>query len=129
MSLAVAAVVAFTALWYFTRTRSLFTLSVRDGRVLVVRGRIPRGLLGDLRDVVAHAQLPSGSITAYAAEDGARLTCSRDVDEGTAQRLRNTFRLCPMSALRKAPAIAKPTLGQLLGVAWLAWLLDPTAHR
>ena len=24
----------------------------------------------------------------------------------------------------KAPAIAKPSLGQVLGIGWLAWLLD-----
>jgi hypothetical protein len=38
--------------------------------------------------------------------------------------MRNVFALYPASQLRQAPAIAQPTLGQLMGVAWLAWLLD-----
>jgi hypothetical protein len=38
--------------------------------------------------------------------------------------MRNIFALYPLSQLRHAPAIARPTLGQLAGVAWLAWLLD-----
>jgi hypothetical protein len=29
-----------------------------------------------------------------------------------------------MSKMRQAPAIAKPTLGQLSGIAWIAWLFE-----
>jgi hypothetical protein len=38
--------------------------------------------------------------------------------------MRNAFMLYPASKLRQAPMVAKPSLGQVLGVAWLAWLLD-----
>ena len=38
--------------------------------------------------------------------------------------MRNTFVQYPMSQLRSAPAIAQPTLGQLFGIAWLAWMLQ-----
>jgi hypothetical protein len=30
----------------------------------------------------------------------------------------------PASQLRQAPAVQQPTLGQLSGIAWLAWILD-----
>ena len=32
--------------------------------------------------------------------------------------------LYPESQLRAAPPIKSPTLGQLTGLAWLAWMLD-----
>ena len=46
------------------------------------------------------------------------------VDEGTEQRLRNVFRLFPIAQLRNAPPIAQPSIGQLLGIAWLAWFFE-----
>ncbi len=46
------------------------------------------------------------------------------MDEGRLQRLRNAFALFPTSKLRAAASVARPTLGQVLGIAWLAWLLD-----
>lgn len=101
--------------------KPLFFLSVRDGKVLVVSGRIPVGLLRDFREVLEHTR--SGKVYAYAGEHHARLQCV-GLDEGTAQRLRNVFGLCPTSRLRSAPAIAKPTVGQVLGIAWIAWLFD-----
>jgi len=120
------AVAAVVGLWLLTRTMELFRLSARDGRVLVVRGRVPPRLLADIRSVVAAAGVARGTIRALKHEGGARLVCSSEFDADTAQRLRNVFGLVPIARLRHAPAIARPTLGQLLGVAWLAWLLE---HR
>lgn len=118
------AVGALLGLWWFTRQSELFRLSVRNGRVLVVRGRVPPGFLGEVRSVIGRAKTRSGTIRAVKSENGARLTTSGGIDEGTEQRLRNMFSLYPASKLRHAPAIARPTVGQLLGVAWLAWLFD-----
>jgi hypothetical protein len=118
--LATAALILFLA----ARARELFCLSVRDGRVLVVRGRIPAGLLSDIRDVVKRPAVSRATIRAVKQEDSARLAVSGAVDEDRAQRLRNIFHLYSISKLRAAPAVSKPTLGQLLGIAWLAWLLE-----
>jgi hypothetical protein len=52
------------------------------------------------------------------------LTLHATGSQATPQRIRNIFRLYPLSNLRAAPAVSQPTLGQLLGIAWLAWLLD-----
>jgi phosphoserine phosphatase len=106
------------------RANELFRLSVREGRVLVVRGRIPVGLLADIRDVVAAPPVARATIRAVKESGGAGLIVSGAVDAIRAQRLRNVFGIRPIASLRTAPPIADPTLGQILGVAWLAWLLE-----
>jgi|SRR5579859_1193600 len=124
MLLAVVAVVVLVALYLGSRARELFVLSVRGGRVLVVRGRVPAGFLGDVRTIVARPPVASATLRAVKGEHHARLVVSGDIDEGRAQRLRNAFGLRPMAQLRAAPLVKRPTLGQVLGIAWLAWLLE-----
>jgi hypothetical protein len=117
--------VAVAVFLYWTwRQNELFFISVRDGRALVVRGRVPPGLLSDIKDVVQKPAVSRASIRAHKHDGGARLSVSGAVDEGRQQRLRNIFHLYPISRLRAAPAMKQPTLGQVLGIAWLAWLLD-----
>lgn len=118
--LAVFAVILFLA----ARASELFCLSVRDGRVIVVRGKIPGALLSDIRDVVSEPAVVRATVRAVKADGSASLIVSGDIDEGREQRLRNVFHLYPLSKLRAAPAIPRPTWGQVLGIAWLAWLLD-----
>ena len=118
--LAFVAIVLFLA----SRARELFVLSVRNGRVLVVRGRVPPGFLGDVKGIVLNPPVHAATIRAHKDADHARLAISGDIDEGRAQRLRNTFGIRPMAQLRSAPLVNKPTLGQVLGIAWLAWMLD-----
>ncbi|MFT3767598.1 MAG: DUF3634 family protein [Minicystis sp.] len=124
MAFAVLAVFVIGFFLWTWHANELFCVSVRDGKVLVVRGRIPGGLLSDFRDVMSKPAVRRATIRAMKDAGGARLTVSGDVDAGRTQRLRNVFGLYPMSKLRSAPAIAKPTVGQVLGIAWLAWLLD-----
>lgn len=128
MLVAAIAVLAVLALWWFTRTGELFCISVRGGRLLVVRGRAPSGFTAEARAIIARAHVKRGTIRALRTERGGRLVVSGAIDEGTGQRLRNLFALYPAAQLRKAPAIARPTLGQLLGIAWLSWLLDRSAR-
>ncbi len=106
------------------RANELFRLSVRDGRVLVVRGRIPVILLSDIRDVVSKPPVSNATLRAVKESNTARLVVTGAVDAGRAQRLRNVFGLYPIASLRAAPPLAQPTLGQILGIAWLAWLLE-----
>jgi hypothetical protein len=120
--LIVAAVVVFV--FWLTRQGELFCLSVRSGKVLLVRGRVPGGLLGDFRDhVAARPAVRRGTIRAMRGDLGAELHIW-GIDEGRCQRLRNIFGLFPMSRLRAAPRDENRTFGQLMGIAWLAWLLD-----
>ncbi|APR85686.1 Hypothetical protein A7982_11035 [Minicystis rosea] len=124
MAFAILAVFVVGFLIWTWHANELFCVSVRDGRVLVVRGRIPAGLLSDIRDVVSRPAISRATIRAMKDAGGARLSVSGDVDAGRTQRLRNVFGLYPMSKLRSAPPVAKPTFGQMLGIAWIAWLLD-----
>ncbi|MDQ3030935.1 MAG: DUF3634 family protein [Myxococcota bacterium] len=108
--------------WYFlSRANEIFCVSVRDGRLLLVRGRIPIALKHDFEDVVRRARLQRATIRAVSSQSHARLVMS-GVDEHVAQRLRNTFGHHPIQKLRSAPAKYPRNLGQVLGIAWLAWL-------
>jgi hypothetical protein len=110
--------------WWLTRANELFYVSVRDGKVLVVRGRVPVGLLQAFAEAVKEPVVRRGGIKAWKDAGGGQLGCDGDIDEGREQRMRNAFMLYPASKLRQAPAVDKPSLGQVLGFAWLAWLLD-----
>lgn len=115
-------------LWVIDRLGEIFCISVRDGRALVVRGRINASLLEGLADVAARAKIPRGTIRAVKGEHHARLVF-RGIDDGTAQRMRNVFGHHPVQKLRNAPLAAKRNVGQILGVAWLAWLLVELGRR
>lgn len=65
-----------------------------------------------------------GAIRVLRGEAGGQLYASGDIDDFMEQRLRNIFRMYPVSQLRAAPKIGRPTLGQVLGIAWLAWLFE-----
>jgi hypothetical protein len=53
MALPVLAVCAFFALWWFTRQSELFCVSVRRGHEPVVRGRVPPGMLAEIKRATA----------------------------------------------------------------------------
>ena len=113
------------AIYFVWRASEIFCVSVRDGRALVIRGRVPPALMRAIREIVGgQPAVAQATIRAVRREHGARLTARGALDEGRLQRLRNAFGLYPVAKLRAAPAVARPTLGQLLGIAWLAWLLD-----
>src|SRR5690349_555891 len=123
MAAAVLIVVALVvAGWFLTRSGELFFVSVRDGRALLVRGRIPPGLLTHIRDIVKEPPVARASIFVHRTPEGARLT-TRGIDPGRTQRLRNTLGIYPMSQLRSAPVDAERSFGQIAGLAWLAWLM------
>lgn len=124
MMIVVVLAAVVVGVWWLTRANELFYVSVRHGKVLVVRGRVPVGLLQTFAEVVNEPVVGRGGIKAWKTESGGQLACSGDIDEGREQRMRNAFMLYPASKLRQAPAVQKPSLGQVLGLAWLAWLLD-----
>ena len=115
-------------LWY-QRHNELFCVSLRDGKALVVRGRIPARLLGDFKDALRRAGVNVARIRAVKTQRGGRLVVSGGVDDGTVQQLRNIFGTYTVARLAAAPPIEKPTLGQVIGVAWLAWLIEGFVRR
>lgn len=123
MFLVFALIVAALIIWIMMRAGELFYVSVRDGKVLVVRGRVPVSMLQEFRECVSKPVVKRGSIKAFKTESGGQLSCS-GIDEGREQRMRNTFMLYPASKLRIAPQQKDRTIGQLAGLAWLAWMMD-----
>lgn len=105
-----------------SRANELFLVSVRDGRVLYIRGRITGALLSEFRDVVERAAVERASLRAVFSQGSVRLLVS-GVDDKVAQRLRNVVGIVPEHKLRAARRPHVRNLGQRLGIAWLAWRL------
>ncbi len=118
------AVIAVAVALYliFIRGNEIFHVSIRNGRALLIRGRIPPSLFTQIADVARRAGVRDATVTAHKGDGRARLTTS-GFGEGDAQRLRNVFGLHPIHALRAAPLRRPENLGQVLGIAWLAWML------
>ena len=104
------------------RFNELFALSIRHGQLLLVRGRVPPGLLDAFADIARTSRIERATVRAVRGMQHARLVI-RGVDDGTAQRFRNVFGIHPVHELRAAPPVADRNFGQLLGWTWLAWLL------
>ncbi len=107
--------------FFLRRVNEIFCLSVRNGRILLVRGRIPPSLLHDFEDVARRCNVRRASLRGVAEQHHARIVAS-GIDESTAQRFRNVFGTHPIQKLRGAKLPKTRNLGQLLGIAWLAWL-------
>jgi len=105
------------------RVGEIACMSVRDGRVLVVRGSVPGGFLNDVADVARRSRVQRGTIRIVRSDSGARVDAS-GFAPGDVQRVRNILGSYPMSALRSAAPLANPNLGQVIGIAWIAWLLS-----
>jgi hypothetical protein len=121
--------VALAVAWFvYDRWREIFCVSIRDGRCLVVRGGIGGNLLEGIADVVRRGGVRRGTVRAVKGEHHARLVFA-GIDDGTAQRLRNVFGHHPVQKLRAAPLATRRNVGQLLGIAWLAWLLAEIGRR
>jgi hypothetical protein len=118
--LVVVLVVVFVVL--APRWNEVFCLSWRDGRALVVRGVVPIRVRQDLVDVLERSGVVRATLRGVRSGGGVRLECS-GVDDGTAQRLRNTFGTHSSAGFAGAPEGGR-NLGQLLGWVWLSWLLS-----
>lgn len=108
-------------LFWLHRSAELFTLSWRHGELRLVRGRIPPMLRADFAQALGQMRVERCSVTARREVHGARL--SADLDDFSAQRLRNIFQLYPVAQLRAAPAPEHGRLLRLLGFSSLVWLL------
>jgi len=119
------AAISFLLIAFFAalmRANEMFVIAVRDGRILVMRGRIPASLREDIRDVIARANVGRATLRVVRSGGAARML-TEGVDANVAQRLRNVLSLYPDHKLRAAPAPQGRNLGQLLGIAWLAFRL------
>ena len=104
------------------RARQLCVMSVRHGRLLVMRGALPSSLFEGLADVVARAGVRRATIRVLRDGDRARLE-GPGLDARTLQRARNVLGTYTLARLQNVPRMRRRNLGQLLGVAWLGWWL------
>ncbi len=117
---AVAALIGFAV----RRGSELFVLSIRDGRVMVLRGALPGRLLHDLQDVIAASPpVAHGSVRATFGRGSPALDITGAIDDSRAQRLRNVFHIMPEAKLRNAMPPSNRNWGQRLGIPALAWYL------
>jgi len=102
--------------WY-QRSRELFCLHLRQGKLGLVRGSISGPLRSSLQEVLGGAQ--RGTIRAIRTPHGATLSIRGDIDERAEQRLRNVFGLSTSSQLRAKSIDKRKAAGDLFTVAWL----------
>lgn len=95
----IVAIVSVLALvWAARRSRELFVLGVQRGKTRVVRGRPPHGLLQDLADVFARAEVASATVKVLRDSGRARLV-AEGLDERALQRARNVLGAYPAHKL------------------------------
>lgn len=121
--LVVAALALGIAALFARRAAEVACLSVRGGRVLVVRGAAPGAFVNDVADVMRRSKVSRATIRVVRGEAAARIDAS-GLSAGDEQRIRNVLGTYSMRALRQAAPVSKRNVGQLLGIAWLAWLLS-----
>lgn len=98
--LATVAAVVVAVLAHRLATRGLFTVTVRAGRIASVRGRVPPGVLADLREVLAGSDA-AGTVRALDVGRGTAVVELRGrFDERVAQRIRNVVGNVPVARLR-----------------------------
>ncbi len=72
------------------RANEMFLLSIRQGQVDVVRGRVPAALLEAISDVARDTRLEHATLRGIRGPTGARLVV-HGADDRVAQQLRNVF--------------------------------------
>lgn len=125
LMLAFFAVVGGAAYVIVTRANELFCVSIRDGVCLVIRGNVPPKIWRELVTTARVNRIERGTIRAVKQGGSARLV-TEGISPEITQRLRNAIGSAGLSAMKlgttKESGGAR-NLGQVLGVAWLAWML------
>jgi hypothetical protein len=106
-----------------SRANELFVLSAREGRVLLLRGKLPHDLERELSAVLRETGA-SGQLRAV-RQGGQTRIVGRSLPAPVEQRLRNVFFASRFAKMRwlAAPDRRPRNLGQRLGWDWLAWRL------
>ncbi len=82
------------------RSTELFVIELGQGGMRLVRGRIPRRLFADLRDVVERARLERGRVRVVLDGGSPRLRASDEVPSGVVQQLRNVVGTYQVAQIR-----------------------------
>ncbi len=76
-------------LWGLRNATTLFTIRVRDGRVVRARGRVPARLLSEVAEIVERAGVTRADIRAVTRDGRPVLDFRGEVTQGTMQQMRN----------------------------------------
>lgn len=88
----------------FSRLGELFVLRVREGRVQVVRGRIPPRLLDDIRDVIHRSDTGDGLLRAVVEDSRPQIRPKgTSLSPAVRQQLRNVLGQWSLAKIRAAP--------------------------
>lgn len=109
--------------WFASRARDICVLSVRRGRVLVMRGGLPPSLVQALADVVERAGTERATIRIQREGERGRVAAT-GLDDYTLQRARNVVGTYPLARLLAGHGRRSRNLGQQLGLPWLAWRIS-----
>ena len=86
------------------RANELFYLRLRDGRLMMKRGRIPRGLFDDVEDILKRGGVENIDVRGVVEDRGARIYLfGVQPRGGVKQQLRNAISLWPLAKIRHAP--------------------------
>ncbi|MFP6685442.1 MAG: DUF3634 family protein [Polyangiaceae bacterium] len=86
------------------RANELFFLHVRDGRLRLRRGRMPRPLFDDIADILARGGITDVDVRGVAEDNHPRLYVFGKQPPATVkQQLRNAISLWPVTKIRNAP--------------------------
>jgi hypothetical protein len=107
-------------LLFASRAREVCVLSVRRGRLMVMRGALPPAVFEALADVVERSAVARGTIQILRDGERGRVQAS-GLDSHAEQRVRNVIGTYPLVRLLAGARAPSPNLGQRLGLAWLAW--------
>jgi hypothetical protein len=85
------------------RANELFFVRVRDGKVRIVRGRVPSRLFDDLTDVVQKPAVTHADLRAVNEGGRPRLYAEGELSPEHKQRLRNVIGAWTVQQIRTAP--------------------------
>lgn len=103
LQLALAALVIATSLLFLRRVNELFVIRVHRGKIRIVRGRLPQGLLDDIADVVERSHAPELELRVISEGGIPRLVTRGSQSQEVAQRLRNVLGRWTVGQIRSAP--------------------------
>jgi hypothetical protein len=85
------AILGFTLFMLF-RPKAVFVLKIRNGKVRVIKGRVPRGFIEDCQQLVSENNLRRGTIRAVKMSGRVSLRFSYSIPKRNHQQFRNAYR-------------------------------------